>query len=97
MAGAAQMVLQYCVFNGSISIQDMEVQRRPYHKNCGCALHNLKGICPNSCPSQGQVSFPKATSWTTHASISITNSTNIPSNSCLLETLASGGPETRKL
>ncbi|KAJ1385894.1 hypothetical protein SESBI_41298 [Sesbania bispinosa] len=61
--GASQMMLR-CVFEGSISLHDMEVERRPYHKNCGCALHNLKGICNKACPPQRYVSFTKKTSWT---------------------------------
>ncbi|KAI9117315.1 hypothetical protein K1719_011481 [Acacia pycnantha] len=73
--GAAHMVLQ-SVFNGSISMQDMEIVRRPYHKNCGCALHNLKAICPNFCPLQRLVSFPNKTSFLSQASISATLSTS---------------------
>lgn len=61
--GACQMILR-CVFEGSISLNDMEIERRPYHKNCGCALHNLNGICANACPQQRSVSFTKKTSWT---------------------------------
>lgn len=62
--GACQMMFQ-CVFEGSISLHDMEIERRPYHKNCGCALHNLNdGICSKACPQQRYVSFSKKTSWT---------------------------------
>ncbi|RDX90146.1 hypothetical protein CR513_28026, partial [Mucuna pruriens] len=43
-SGACQMMLR-CVFEGSISLHDMEIERRPYHKNCGCELHNLNVIC----------------------------------------------------
>ncbi|MBA0779183.1 hypothetical protein Gotri_003457 [Gossypium trilobum] len=28
-----------CVFQGSISMQDCLMERRPYHRNCQCALH----------------------------------------------------------
>ncbi|PPR98374.1 hypothetical protein GOBAR_AA22298 [Gossypium barbadense] len=31
-----------CVFEGSISMQDCLIKRRPYHRNCQCGLHNLK-------------------------------------------------------
>ncbi|CAH8277082.1 unnamed protein product [Arabidopsis lyrata] len=27
------------IFEGCISSCDSSIQRRPYHKNCGCALH----------------------------------------------------------
>ncbi|CAL9026414.1 unnamed protein product [Prunus brigantina] len=37
-AGVAGMMFQ-CVFEGSLSMQDSEIERRPYHKNCSCALH----------------------------------------------------------
>ncbi|GMY35712.1 BEL1-like homeodomain protein 8, putative [Fagus crenata] len=36
-----------CVFNGSISMHDMEIERRPYHRNCSCALHKLVNVCSN--------------------------------------------------
>ncbi|KAK7347166.1 hypothetical protein VNO80_21693 [Phaseolus coccineus] len=61
--GACQMMLRF-VFEGSISLHDMEIERRPYHKNCGCALHNLNGICSKACPQKTCVSFTKKTSWT---------------------------------
>ncbi|CAJ1944743.1 unnamed protein product [Sphenostylis stenocarpa] len=61
--GACQMMLR-CVFEGSISLNDMEIERRPYHKNCGCALHNLNAVCSKACPQQRRVSFTKKTSWT---------------------------------
>ncbi|KAF4365218.1 hypothetical protein G4B88_000377 [Cannabis sativa] len=38
----AEMLL-CCVFEaGSISLHDMEIDRRPYHRYCGCALHKFK-------------------------------------------------------
>ncbi|CAN1339689.1 hypothetical protein LINPERPRIM_LOCUS38586 [Linum perenne] len=33
----------FLVLNACISIFDMEVHRRPYHRNCNCALHKKKG------------------------------------------------------
>ncbi|BFG39493.1 hypothetical protein CerSpe_257670 [Prunus speciosa] len=46
-------------------MQDMEVERRPYHKNCTCALHKSKGgVCSNACPQKRNISFPKKLSWT---------------------------------
>ncbi|KAL2502594.1 uncharacterized protein Fot_36442 [Forsythia ovata] len=41
----AEIMLQM-VFNGSISMYDMDIDRRPYHQNCSCALHKLKRTCP---------------------------------------------------
>ncbi|KAG6587851.1 hypothetical protein SDJN03_16416, partial [Cucurbita argyrosperma subsp. sororia] len=53
-----------CVFDGSISMRDFLIERRPYHRNCGCALHHrLKnGGCPHALNSS--VSFLKARKWT---------------------------------
>ena len=62
--GAAQMMLQ-CIFNGSLSLQDKEIERRPYHRNCSYALHKSKGVCSNPCPQQSL--FPKKQSWTNYS------------------------------
>lgn len=53
----------HMIFNGTISINDMEVERRPYHKNCGCALHNLKDTCSSAGHQQRYIKFPKKMSW----------------------------------
>ncbi|KAL6282972.1 hypothetical protein ACE6H2_013901 [Prunus campanulata] len=51
-----------CVFEGSLSMQGSEIERRPYHKNCSCALHRFEGdVCSNAC--QRNISFPKKQSW----------------------------------
>ncbi|KAI4335608.1 hypothetical protein L6164_014241 [Bauhinia variegata] len=71
-AGAAQLMLQ-CVFDGSISMNDWEVERRPYHKNCGCAIHYFKGVCSNACSQPRRISFPKRSSWS-HCSMQATPS-----------------------
>ncbi|KAF5742051.1 putative BEL1-like homeodomain protein 8 [Tripterygium wilfordii] len=70
--GAAQMLLQ-CVFDGSISMYDMEIDQRPYHRNCTCALHNLKGVCSNACSQSRKISFPKKEPWR-NCSVSVTAS-----------------------
>ncbi|KAL4345969.1 hypothetical protein HN51_064114 [Arachis hypogaea] len=47
--GASQMMMVRGVMEGSISTKDRNVERRPYHKNCGCELHNSNpenGVCP---------------------------------------------------
>ncbi|EEF38888.1 conserved hypothetical protein [Ricinus communis] len=62
MIGADLMLC--CVFDGCLSVQDMEIKRRPYHRNCNCALHNLKGVCPAACFQRRNISFPiKKHSW----------------------------------
>ncbi|KAJ6914387.1 hypothetical protein NC651_016605 [Populus alba x Populus x berolinensis] len=42
-----------------MSLNDMEIRRRPYHRNCKCALHRLRDICSDACPKQRSLSFPK--------------------------------------
>ncbi|OIT38473.1 PREDICTED: uncharacterized protein LOC109239359 [Nicotiana attenuata] len=50
------------VFEGSISGHDMEISKRPYHRNCSCALHKSRGNCSHS--SRGlNVSYPIRRSW----------------------------------
>ncbi|OMO80458.1 hypothetical protein COLO4_24090 [Corchorus olitorius] len=63
-AGAGEMMLR-CVLEGSLRMQEMEIERRPYHRNCSCALHNLKGIvCSSSCSrSTRTISFSKKKTW----------------------------------
>ncbi|XP_050225670.1 uncharacterized protein LOC126675121 [Mercurialis annua] len=56
--GAAEMMLQY-VFNGSISMHDIEIERRPYHRNCDCALHRSNGVGLYDCSRSRNITFPK--------------------------------------
>ncbi|XP_031263959.1 uncharacterized protein LOC116122196 [Pistacia vera] len=59
---AVEMMLR-CATDCSLSFNDFDIERRPYHKNCSCALHNLKGVCPNACSKQNNISFSKKKSW----------------------------------
>ncbi|OMO52293.1 hypothetical protein CCACVL1_29275 [Corchorus capsularis] len=64
-AGAGEMMLR-CVLDGSLRMQETEIERRPYHRNCSCALHNLKGtICSSSssCSRSRTISFSKKKTW----------------------------------
>jgi hypothetical protein len=82
--GAVDMMLR-CVFQGSLSMHDMEIERRPYHRNCSCALHKLKDVSSiNACSShQRNVSFPKKHSWTDCCSLSISASKSSSQRSLL--------------
>ncbi|KAJ8753235.1 hypothetical protein K2173_017844 [Erythroxylum novogranatense] len=60
--GAVDMMLQ-CVFDGSISMHNLGIERRPYHRNCKCELHRSKGTCSNACPKKRNVSFRKKLKW----------------------------------
>ncbi|KAG8367525.1 hypothetical protein BUALT_Bualt16G0080900 [Buddleja alternifolia] len=55
---AANMMLR-CVFDGSLSMCDMDIEQRPYHKNCKCALHKQKGKCTHAGSHLSIVSFLK--------------------------------------
>ncbi|KAG4140949.1 hypothetical protein ERO13_D06G048766v2 [Gossypium hirsutum] len=48
MATGATAEMIRCVLESSLVMQEIEVERRPYHRNCSCALHNLKGICSSA-------------------------------------------------
>ncbi|XVE98482.1 hypothetical protein REPUB_Repub03eG0110300 [Reevesia pubescens] len=60
--GAAEMMFR-CVFEGSIVMQDSLIERRPYHRNCDCALHKLNGVCSSACSGTRNISFPKKQPW----------------------------------
>ncbi|EEF38885.1 conserved hypothetical protein [Ricinus communis] len=67
--GAANLMLQ-CVFDGSISMHDIEIERRPYHRNCDCALHKFNAVNLNACSRKRNIKFPtKKTS--THCSLTL--------------------------
>ncbi|RVX05302.1 hypothetical protein CK203_020155 [Vitis vinifera] len=63
MATRAAEVMLGCVFDGSISMYDMEIERRPYHRNCSCALHRLQGVFSNACSQQKNISYSRKRSW----------------------------------
>ncbi|KAM7264372.1 hypothetical protein ACFE04_002055 [Oxalis oulophora] len=48
--------------SASISGNDIGIERRPYHKNCGCALHKSKGHCQHTA-SNKVVSYPLRRAW----------------------------------
>ncbi|KAL6221592.1 hypothetical protein ACLB2K_004988 [Fragaria x ananassa] len=51
------------MFEGSLSIRDTGIERRPYHKNCNCALHKSNAAsCSNA--FRNPISFPIKQSWT---------------------------------
>ncbi|CAI0542574.1 unnamed protein product [Linum tenue] len=54
----ASMVVQ-CALHGSLSIHDTVVERRPYHRNCECALHKKNAKSSGIWCSERNLSFPK--------------------------------------
>ncbi|XWS70801.1 hypothetical protein CRYUN_Cryun03dG0080200 [Craigia yunnanensis] len=61
--GAAAEMMLRCVLEGSLMMQEIDVERRPYHRNCSCALHNLKGDCSSACSRTRNISFSKKKTW----------------------------------
>ncbi|KAL1335170.1 hypothetical protein HN51_064117 [Arachis hypogaea] len=53
------------VYEGCISGYDNCVQRRPYHRNCGCALHNNNNTkhCSHVLQRCHKVSYPMRRAW----------------------------------
>ncbi|GFQ02539.1 hypothetical protein PHJA_002397900 [Phtheirospermum japonicum] len=60
--GAAGDGLLRGIFEGCISGGDMAIQRRPYHKNCKCALHKSRGHCTHS-SRYNVISYPIRRTW----------------------------------
>ncbi|KAG6770216.1 hypothetical protein POTOM_025891 [Populus tomentosa] len=60
---AASDIMFRCVFDGSISMDSMEIERRPYHRNCNCALHRSKAGSSTSFPQPRNILFPEKQSW----------------------------------
>ncbi|KAL9362783.1 hypothetical protein Peur_045568 [Populus x canadensis] len=52
-----------CLFDGCISMDSMEIERRPYRRNCNCALHKSKAGSSTSFPQPRNILFPKKQSW----------------------------------
>ncbi|XVE71579.1 hypothetical protein DITRI_Ditri10aG0162700 [Diplodiscus trichospermus] len=59
---AAEMMLQ-SFFEGFITMQNSLIERRPYYRNCVCALHKLKGVYSSACSRTRNLSFPKKQNW----------------------------------
>lgn len=68
------------LFEGCISGGDMGIQRRPYHKNCGCALHKSRGHCSHQ-SRYNNVSYPIRRSWSEGSLVLIGQSSPSPSPS----------------
>ncbi|KAL3744280.1 hypothetical protein ACJRO7_013525 [Eucalyptus globulus] len=63
MATLAVEMMLHCVLEGSLSLNDMEIEHWPYHRNCSCPLHQLKGTCPSARDRHRNVSHPRKDSW----------------------------------
>ncbi|MBA0875012.1 hypothetical protein Goshw_025092, partial [Gossypium schwendimanii] len=62
-AGAADGIF-WSLYEGCISGNEIGIERRPYHKNCRCALHDKsRGNCPRSIAKSNNVSYPMRRAW----------------------------------
>ncbi|XVF88225.1 hypothetical protein PTKIN_Ptkin19aG0033000 [Pterospermum kingtungense] len=62
--GAAADGLFRSIYEGCISGSDIGIERRPYHRNCRCALHDRsRGNCPHAFPKTKNVSYPMRRAW----------------------------------
>ncbi|KAI6703294.1 hypothetical protein NL676_012430 [Syzygium grande] len=50
------------VLDGSLSLNDTQIEQRPYHRNCNCALDKAKGS-PSGCSRHSKISFAKKELW----------------------------------
>ncbi|KAL5705259.1 hypothetical protein ACHQM5_023588 [Ranunculus cassubicifolius] len=60
----AKVLLQCVYYEGCISVYDKEIERRPYHRNCSCALHKSKNGYRKKCyVNSNKISYPIKTTW----------------------------------
>ncbi|KAF5198082.1 hypothetical protein FRX31_012333 [Thalictrum thalictroides] len=52
-----------CVYEGCISSNDTQIERRPYHRNCKCALHKQRGNGSKSFHRDHKISYPIRRAW----------------------------------
>ncbi|KAG4932830.1 hypothetical protein GLYMA_17G104600v4 [Glycine max] len=65
------------VYEGCISGYDNCVERRPYHRNCGCALHNTSLINrTHKLPRCNNVSYPMRRAWSEGSLVLATSSSS---------------------
>ncbi|KAK9076757.1 hypothetical protein SSX86_005091 [Deinandra increscens subsp. villosa] len=80
-------------FEGCITSGDMEITRRPYHRNCSCALHKMHEKCSRASHLASHVSYPIRRVWS-EGSLAIVVSTNNSSSPCSSPV---AGPTTREI
>ncbi|KAI3987853.1 hypothetical protein MKX01_020967 [Papaver californicum] len=86
MAVAAAEGLFRCVFEGCISTSDTYIERRPYHKNCSCALHRssskttTSSATTNCSKTNKKLSYPMRRSWS-EGCLALSAASNNPSSS----------------
>ncbi|KAL4571416.1 hypothetical protein LXL04_018175 [Taraxacum kok-saghyz] len=76
MASRAAVMMVHCVYEGSLSMSEVDKERRPYHKNCSCALHRPEDETPRTCFHHTTISYAKKPSWNINCSFSKTDASN---------------------
>ena len=74
MASAGGEGLFGNVFGGCISCEELSIQRRPYHRNCNCALHKKSN--ENHCSHVNnvpKVSYKIRRSWSEGCLVAMTS------------------------
>ncbi|MBA0797213.1 hypothetical protein Gohar_007928 [Gossypium harknessii] len=52
------------IYEGCLSSRDVAIERRPYHRNCGCALHDKsRRSCLHKFSKSTNVSYPIRRLW----------------------------------
>ncbi|KAK8604799.1 hypothetical protein V6N13_082271 [Hibiscus sabdariffa] len=62
-AGAAEGFI-LSLYKGCLSGCNNTIERRPYHRNCQCALHDKShGNCPRAFAKSKSISYPLRRAW----------------------------------
>ena len=81
MATGAADGLFRSVYEGCIAGCDTGKERRPYHKNCGCALHKAGKECSHPLPKCKNVSYPIRRAWSEGSLVLAASNYSSPSTS----------------
>ncbi|KAL4319266.1 hypothetical protein GQ457_18G003970 [Hibiscus cannabinus] len=61
--GAAEGII-LSLYEGCLSGCNNNIERRPYHRNCQCALHDKShGNCPHAFAKSKSISYPLRRAW----------------------------------
>ncbi|GJZ07017.1 hypothetical protein Tco_0540810 [Tanacetum coccineum] len=81
MATKSALMKLHIVFEGSLSMSEIDKERRPYHKDCSCALHRLKDETPKACVHHTRISYAKKSSLNKCSLVRTASETSVRSSS----------------
>ncbi|KAJ7957471.1 Zinc finger, SWIM-type [Quillaja saponaria] len=91
--GAADGILR-CVYEGCISGYDTGIQRRPYHRNCSCALHSKsRKNCTHGSPRCNNVTYPIRRAWSEGCLALMASSVNSSPSTSPANAMVGGRPQ----